>query len=288
MKTHYAIKVKTDKKLQLSKFETDASGGLTKETAPEKLEKLGEELNQLQELLYAASTHSLLVVLQGMDTSGKDGAIRGVMKFVNPQGCRVNTFKVPTSEELAHDFLWRIHNVTPSRGVIGVFNRSHYEDVLVVRVQKLVPTAVWKARYDHINNFENTLAADKTIIVKAFLHISKDEQERRLLAREADVEKAWKLAVNDWRQREWWDDYQSAYQDALARCSTPAAPWFIIPADRKWFRNLALAEVLVEALRPYEGQWRGVLDKRSKKSLEELKAYRDSEIDKVPADEKLP
>ena len=278
MKTNYAIKVNPDKKFQLSKIETSPKTDETKESAIEKLKVLGEELNHLQELLHAAGTHSLLVVLQGMDTSGKDGAIRGVMKNFNPQGCRVETFKVPISEELAHDFLWRIHQVTPPHGQIVVFNRSHYEDVLVVRVQKLAPPEVWKARYDHINNFENLLAAQNTIIVKCFLHISKDEQEKRLLAREAEVEKAWKLTVNDWEQREFWSDYQDAYQDALANCSTPFAPWFVLPADRKWFRNLALAEVLVEALKPHKKEWLEALDKRSKKSLEELKAFRASAV----------
>ena len=279
MKTHYAIKVKPDKKFHLAEIETNTSAGLTKETASEKLTPLGEELNRLQELLYAAGTHSLLVILQGMDTSGKDGAIRGVMKYFNPQGCRVESFKAPSSEELAHDFLWRVHKVTPSRGVVGVFNRSHYEDVLAVRVQKLVPEKVWKARYDQINNFEELLTQNNTIIVKCFLHISKDEQEKRLLAREAEVEKAWKLAVGDWQQRRLWDDYQIAYENAIGKCSTPAAPWFVLPADKKWFRNLALAEVLVETLKPYEKEWHGVLDVRSRKSLEELKAYRAGELE---------
>jgi len=278
MKTHYAIEAKPGKKVQLSKIETSVQTDETKESAATKLIALGERLNHLQEMLYASGTHSLLVVLQGMDTSGKDGAIRGVMKYFNPQGCRVETFKEPSSEELSHDFLWRVHKVAPSRGVVGVFNRSHYEDVLAVRVQKLVPEKVWKARFEQINNFEESLVANNTIIVKCFLHISKDEQEKRLLAREAEVEKAWKLAVSDWEQRRLWDDYQTAYEDAIGKCSTPAAPWFVLPADRKWFRNLALAEVLVETLQPYEKEWRGVLDARSKKSLEELKAYRASEL----------
>lgn len=279
MKTHYAIEIKPGKQVQLSKIETSAHAAETKETATAKLVTLGQQLNHLQEMLYAAGTHSLLVVLQGMDTSGKDGAIRGVMRYFNPQGCRVESFKAPSSEELAHDFLWRVHKVTPSRGVVGVFNRSHYEDVLASRVQKLVPEKVWKARYRQINNFEESLAQNNTIIVKAFLHISEDEQEKRLLAREADIEKAWKLAVNDWEQRRLWSHYQSAYEDAIGKCSTPAAPWFVLPADRKWFRNLALAELLVETLKPYEKEWRGVLDAHSKKSLEELKAYRAGELE---------
>lgn len=287
MKTNYATKVKPGKKIDLSTFETDITGGLTKEAAAKKLSVLGDELNRLQELLYSAGTHSLLVVLQGMDTSGKDGAIRGVMKYFDPQGCHVQSFKVPSSEELAHDFLWRVHKVTPERGMISVFNRSHYEDVLAVRVQNLAPEAVWKARYEQINHFEHLLAANNTIIVKIFLDISKDEQEKRLLAREADVAKVWKLAIADWEQRKLWDEFQAAYEDVFAKCSPPDAPWYIIPADRKWFRNIALAEILAETLEPYEQEWRDVLDARSKQSLEKLNAYRALELEHEKEESKV-
>lgn len=275
MKNSYAVRIAPGKKPALSKIATGAPGGLAKEAAGEKLRALGQELKRLQELLYAAGTHSLLLVLQGTDTSGKDGAIRGVMDFVNPQGCRVENFKVPGSEELAHDFLWRVHRVTPARGMIAVFNRSHYEDVLAVRVQKLAAEEVWQARYGQINDFEKLLAQNNTLIVKCFLHISKSEQEERLLEREAETEKAWKLSVGDWQQRRFWDDYQTAYADALGKCSREHAPWFIVPSDKKWFRNLAVAQVLVEALKPHEKEWMKVLRKRSEASLAELKAYRE-------------
>lgn len=270
----YAIRVKPEKPVNLDKIDTAFIAGLDKAGGAKQLDDFGRELNRLQTLLYAAGTHSLLVVLQGMDTAGKDGAIRGVMKSFNPQGMRVESFKVPTPQELAHDFLWRIHKATPTRGMIAIFNRSQYEDVLAVRVQQLVSEDVWAKRFDRINEFEKLLAQNDTIIVKCFLHISKEEQEERLLEREAEVEKAWKLSVGDWEQRKLWKDYQQAYEDALSKCSTPHAPWFVVPSDRKWFRNLAVAQVLAEALRPHEKEWTKVLAERSKESLEELKAYR--------------
>lgn len=269
------MRVVPGKKIQLSKVDPSFVAGLRKAQGAELLAVMGEELNHLQELLFAAGTHSLLVVLQGMDTSGKDGTIRHVMKYFNPQGCRVQNFKVPSTEELAHDFLWRVHRVTPSRGQVTVFNRSHYEDVVAVRVQKLAPDEVWKGRYGHINAFENLLSDNRTIVLKFFLHISSDEQEKRLLAREAETEKAWKLSVGDWQQRKLWDDYQRAYEDVLCECSTPAAPWMIVPADKKWFRNLAVAQVLIETLRVYENQWEEVLAQRSKEKLAELKNFRE-------------
>jgi PPK2 family polyphosphate:nucleotide phosphotransferase len=209
-----------------------------------------------------------------MDTSGKDGAIRNVLLNVNPQGCRVESFKVPTEEELAHDFLWRVHKVAPRKGMLGVFNRSHYEDVLVVRVHKLVPEQVWKARYEQINAFERLLADNGTIILKFFLHISKQEQEQRLLDREKEVDKAWKLAAGDWRERAYWDDYQKAYEDALTRCNRDYAPWYIVPANRKWFRNLAISEALVATLKEYRGEWRAALKKMSERRRAELAALR--------------
>ena len=275
MKNPYAIRIEAGQKNSLSKIPTGAPKELNKELALEKLDSLGQELGRLQELLYAAGTHSLLLVLQGMDTSGKDGAIRGVMNYVNPQGCRVESFKVPSDEELAHDFLWRVHRVAPAKGMVTVFNRSHYEDVLVVRVQKLVPDKVWKARYELINDFEKLLVQNNTIVVKCFLHISKEEQEERLLEREAEVEKAWKLSVGDWEQRKLWDDYQKACHDALVKCSTGHAPWHVIPADKKWFRNLAVAQLLVETLKPYEKEWKKVLAQRSEAGIAALKAYRE-------------
>ncbi len=213
------------------------------------LERDRARLFDLQEILYAQARHSLLIVLQGMDTSGKDGVIRHVMSGVNPQGCQVVSFKQPTPEELSHDFLWRIHRHTPARGQIAIFNRSHYEDVLVVRVHNLVPPAVWRRRYDQINEFEELLADQGgTTILKFFLHISKEEQKERLQARLDDPTKQWKFRVGDLKERALWDEYVAAYEEALSRCSTQVAPWFIVPANRKWYRNVVVARIIVEAL----------------------------------------
>jgi len=269
-----ATRVEPNKKVRLAKIDPEGKAGIDKADGLAQLEEVGAKLDELQELLYAAGTHGALIVLQGMDTSGKDGTIRSVMKFVDPQGCRVESFKVPTPEELAHDFLWRIHRVVPPHGMMGVFNRSHYEDVLVVRVRQLVPKTVWAPRFEQINNFEALLAANNTIIIKLFLHISKDEQEKRLIAREQETEKAWKLAVGDWEQRPFWDDYQSAYEDALEKCSTEVAPWHIVPANRKWMRNLAVAKILVDTLEPYKEQWVRTLAERSSLRTQELQEYR--------------
>jgi PPK2 family polyphosphate:nucleotide phosphotransferase len=205
-------------------------------------------LDLLQERLWAEHRRSLLVVFQAMDTGGKDGVIRGVFSGVNPQGCRVANFKQPSAEELDRDFLWRIHQRVPGHGLIGVFNRSHYEDVLVVRVHELVPPAVWRQRYGLINDFEHLLSSNGTTILKFFLHISKQEQEERLEKRLADPTKTWKFSVNDARERQFWDDYMAAYEDALSRCSTDEAPWFIVPANRKWYRDLVVARVLADTL----------------------------------------
>lgn len=270
----YAHKVTPGTHVRLHEIDPDANGGLTKEAGRARFAELNAELDVMQEELYAAGQHALLLILQGMDTAGKDGAIRNVMLNLNPQGCRVESFKVPTEEELAHDFLWRVHKVVPRKGMVGVFNRSHYEDVLVVRVHSLVPEPVWRARYDQINAFERLLADTGTIIVKCFLHISKEEQEKRLLAREEDVTKAWKLSAGDWRERAFWDDYMAAYEEALTRCSTDYAPWHIIPANRKWYRDLAISEVLVETLRPYRDDWRRTLDAMSRARRAELEAFR--------------
>ena len=270
----YTFKVAPGKKIKLKDYDPQHSAGLDKQQGQEQFAKLNAELDVLQEDLYAAGTHSVLMILQGMDTSGKDGAIRNVLLNVNPQGCRIESFKVPTEEELAHDFLWRVHRVTPRTGMLTVFNRSHYEDVLVVRVHKLVPKAVWQARYDQINDFERMLAANRTIILKFFLHISKEEQEERLLAREQELEKAWKLSAGDWREREHWDEYQKAYEDALSRCNTEAAPWHIVPANRKWYRNLAISETLVDTLMSYRDEWRAKLQEMSDAGRAELEALR--------------
>ncbi len=245
------------------------------DSAKETLAQLGDELSELQELLAAAQQHSLLIVLQGMDTSGKDGTVRHVFTSANPQGCEVHSFKAPTQEELLHDFLWRIHKVVPARGMMGVFNRSQYEDVLVVRVHNLVPEDVWSQRYKEINHFEKLLADNRTIILKFFLHISNEEQKQRLLAREQDRDKAWKLSASDWAERKYWNDYQVAYEDALSKCSTKEAPWYIVPANHKWYRNLAIAQTLVEIMRAYKDEWKTGLEARGQQELAALKKMRE-------------
>lgn len=273
----HAHRIEPGHKVHLAEYDTRENGGMDKEKGQARFLELNAELDVIQEEMYAAGVNSVLIVLQGMDTSGKDGAIRAVMTNLNPQGCRVESFKQPSTEELSHDFLWRVHRVTPARGIIGVFNRSHYEDVLVTRVQNLVPEPVWRARYDQINAFESMLAASGTLIFKFFLHISKDEQKERLLAREADVGKAWKLSAGDWREREHWDEYQKAYEDAIRHCSTEVAPWYIVPADRKWYRNLAITETLVDALKPFRRSWADALEAMSRARLAELQAFRDQQ-----------
>jgi PPK2 family polyphosphate:nucleotide phosphotransferase len=219
-----------------------------KDEGKAELRSLNGRLEELQELLYAESKHKVLVVLQAMDTGGKDGTIRHVFEGVNPAGVKVAPFKKPTPVELAHDYLWRVHANTPGRGEITIFNRSHYEDVLVVRVHNLVPEAVWSERYDHINAFERQLADEGTTIRKFFLHISRNEQAERLQARLDDPSKHWKFSLGDLAERKLWDDYTAAYEAVLSRTSTPWAPWYVVPADRKWYRNLVVASVLVETL----------------------------------------
>jgi PPK2 family polyphosphate:nucleotide phosphotransferase len=270
----YVWKVDEGNKVKLKDYDPNDTMHVNHASIDQDLQDLSKELGDLQELLAAAQHHSLLIVLQGMDTSGKDGTIRHVFSHINPQGCFVHSFKAPTPEELAHDFLWRIHKTTPSKGFMGIFNRSQYEDVLVVRVHNLVPENVWSQRYDEINHFEQLLANSRTIILKFFLHISSDEQERRLLDREKDKDKAWKLSASDWAERRYWDAYQEAYEDALSRCSTNVAPWYIVPANHKWYRNLAVALTLVETMRQYKDEWHSDLVARGQAELEMLKKMR--------------
>jgi PPK2 family polyphosphate:nucleotide phosphotransferase len=270
----YAHKLTRNRPIKLKDFDPEYDAGLDREEGEEKLKKLIDELMRLQELLYAAAEHAVLIVLQGRDTSGKDGTIKAVIGPLNQLGCHAVSFKVPTEKELAHDFLWRIHQHTPGRGEIITFNRSQYEDVLVVRVHKLVPDKIWRGRYDHINNFERLLAESNTIILKFYLHISKQEQEERLLAREEEPEKFWKLSVGDWKEREFWNDYTRAYEDAINRCSKPYAPWYIVPANKKWFRNLAVAEAIVDALKPYQTAWLKKLEAIGKEEKAKIAAYR--------------
>jgi PPK2 family polyphosphate:nucleotide phosphotransferase len=262
--------------VRLDDVDTEPPKNVTKETAKELFTPLDEELFELQDLMWGARTNSLLVVLQGRDAAGKDGAIKHVMSGLNPRGVSVTSFGVPTPEELQHDFLWRVHKRTPRSGEVGIFNRSHYEDVLVVRVNKLVLKAQWKARYHQINEFEELLAESGVLVLKFFLHISKEEQEKRLLARENDPTKAWKLSLDDWKQRERWDEYTEAYEDAISRCATPKAPWVIVPADAKWYRNLVVAEQVTAALRPYRKSWLRALEKRGEELREQVREWRRS------------
>ena len=270
----YSHKIAGDRQVRLSEIDPEEDGGLRREEAEERLAALCQELTELQELLYAAGDHSVLIVLQGRDTSGKDGTIKTVMGPLNSLGCNVASFKVPTEKELAHDFLWRVHPQAPGKGEITIFNRSHYEDVLVVRVHKLAPERVWRKRYDHINAFESLLADAGTILLKFYLHISRSEQEQRLREREQDPTKYWKLSAGDWKEREHWHAYTRAYEEALTRCSAPHAPWHIVPANKKWFRNLAVAEAIVHALRPHRKQWMRKLEAIGQEEKARIEAYR--------------
>ena len=236
-------------KVKLSDYDPgDTSGADNKDEAEASLPKLIRRAAELQNVLYAEGKQSLLVVLQAMDAAGKDGTISHIFSGINPQGCSVTSFKAPSKEDLAHDFLWRVHRVTPAKGMIGIFNRSHYEDVLIVRVHNLVPKQVWKKRYDHINAFEDLLSDNQTKIVKFFLHISKDEQKERLEARIADKSKHWKVNPDDLVERQHWDEYMEAYEDVLSKCSTSQAPWYVVPANKKWYRNYFISHVLVNTL----------------------------------------
>jgi PPK2 family polyphosphate:nucleotide phosphotransferase len=242
------VAVEPGARFDLDAVDADADGGLDKAWAKDALDAARARISDLQERLYAEHARSLLLVFQAIDTGGKDGTIRAVLKGVNPQGCAVTSFKVPSNEERDHDFLWRYHARTPGHGMIGVFNRSHYEDVLVVRVKGLVPEAVWQSRYGQINDFERLLVGSGTVVLKFFLHISKAEQKKRLEARIADPEKHWKFDPADLVERKSWDSYQQAFADALSRCSTPHAPWLVVPANHKWFRNYVIAKTVADTL----------------------------------------
>jgi PPK2 family polyphosphate:nucleotide phosphotransferase len=218
------------------------------EAAAAEIEQYRKRLVDLQEMLYVERRRSVLICLQGLDTAGKDGTIKHILSAMNPQGCTVAQFRQPTAQEAAHDFLWRVHRATPARGEVAIFNRSHYEDVLVVRVHDLVPKPVWSQRYERINAFEQGLADDGTQVLKFFLHISSEEQLARFKARLDDPTKQWKISESDYQERKFWSGYVTAYEEALSRCSTEHAPWFVIPSNHKWFRNLAIGRILVEHL----------------------------------------
>lgn len=236
------------RKIDLHDLSTSAPSSEDKDDARRELTELKERLVGLQERFYAEGKRKLLVVFQGLDGSGKNSTTEHVFSGVNPEGVHVTSFKVPSIEERAHDYLWRIHRAVPGQGTIGIFNRSHYEDVLVVRVDKIAPPEVWRERYEQINQFEKLLADTGTTILKFHLHISKDEQKKRFESRIEDPEKRWKFSLDDLRKRAQWDDYRAAYDDLLERCTTPWAPWYVIPGDNKWYRDVAVARVVVATL----------------------------------------
>jgi len=236
-------------KVKLKDFDPGFTDGHeNKKSALAKIEKLQQRMDELQFKLYAEQNRSLLICLQSTDAGGKDGVVRNVIGSMNPQGCRVVSFKEPSKEELSHDFLWRIEHQAPKRGEVVIFNRSHYEDVLIVRVHDLVPKKVWSQRYEQINAFEQRLVANDTHILKFFLHISKEEQLQRFKQRLDDPARYWKISEADYQEREYWKDYESAYEEVLSKCSTDIAPWFVIPSDHKWFRNLAVSQIIVDAM----------------------------------------
>ncbi len=244
-------RIKPGTRVDLDQFDPNDKSDFDgdKKEGESKLDELCQQLDSLQELLYAEHEHKVLIVLQGMDTSGKDGTIRHVFEGVNPQGVRVASFKAPTPQELDHDFLWRVHRQVPGKGEITIFNRSHYEDVLIVRVHKLVEPDVWRKRYAEINHFEEMLANEGTAILKFFLYIDKDEQKSRLQARLDDKSKHWKFNPDDLKERKLWREYMKAYEDALSETSTADAPWYVVPSNRKWYRNLVVSTVIVETLK---------------------------------------
>jgi PPK2 family polyphosphate:nucleotide phosphotransferase len=247
----HALRVTPGDKVSLGDLDPARKAGYTGKDDPAVLVRLSRDLaalSELQEKLFAERRRAVLVVLQALDTAGKDGVLRHVVGPLDSRGVSVRSFRAPSEEELAHDFLWRLHPHAPARGHMSFWNRSHYEDVLVARVEKLVPRAVWEKRYQHINEFERMLVDSGTVVVKLFLHLSRQEQKRRMEERLHDPRKQWKFDPADLQARARWDDYHQAYEEALTRCSTPWAPWWIIPADHKWFRDLAVARILVETL----------------------------------------
>ena len=241
--------------IRLGDFDPAFCQDLDKEATREKTTKLCQRIAELQDLLYANANQAVLILLQGMDTSGKDGATKRLLEFVNPLEIEIANFKAPSTEERAHDFLWRVHKVVPRYGHVGVFNRSHYEDVLIVRVLKLQPERVWRARYDQINAFEDYLAQNRVILLKFFLHISKAEQAERLKERLADKRKNWKFEAGDLEMRAKWPQFQRAYEDALNACSPAESPWHIVPADRKWYRDYVIARTVVDAMEKLNLNW---------------------------------
>ncbi len=243
-----ALKIEPGSRFALRHHDTDDTFGWDKVWAKAELERVKARIDLLQQRLFAEGRHSVLLVLQAMDAAGKDGTIRNILSGLNPAGVSVSGFKAPGGPEVEHDYLWRVHAVTPARGTIGIFNRSHYEDVLVVRVKEIVPKSVWSKRFGHINAFEQMLSDEGTTVVKCFLNVSKEQQRERLQERVDNPEKRWKFRAGDLDDRALWPDYQKAYEDAIRRTSTKYAPWYVVPADRNWVRNLAVARILLNTL----------------------------------------
>ena len=262
------------RKVRLDDLPAEPPDGMTRAKAEQRFATLGKTLFDLQDAMFGAKVHSVLVVLQGRDGAGKDGAIKHVVGCLNPRGVSVTSFGVPTEAERQHDFLWRVHRHAPRLGEFAIFNRSHYEDVLVVRVHDLAPKKLWQARFEHIRDFEQLLAEHGTIVLKYFLHITKKEQKERLLEREADPEAAWKLNANDWKERDYWDDYTEAYEDAISKTAAGHAPWVVVPANKKWYRNLVIAESIFDALREHRKGWQAKLEQMSAERRAALEAYR--------------
>jgi PPK2 family polyphosphate:nucleotide phosphotransferase len=261
-------------KVRLAGISAEPPKGMTREKAEKRFASLGKELFELQDAMFGAKLHSVLVVLQGRDSAGKDGSIKHVVGCLNPRGVSVTSFNVPTPEEREHDFLWRVHRHTPRLGEFSIFNRSHYEDVLAVRVHRLAPKKLWRARFDHIVDCEKLLAEHGTLVLKYFLHITKEEQLERLLEREDKPGTAWKLNTGDWRDRDHWKAYTEAYEDAISKTAARHAPWIVVPANAKWYRNLVIAESIADALRAHRVQWAKKLEDMGKAGKATLEAYR--------------
>jgi PPK2 family polyphosphate:nucleotide phosphotransferase len=256
MSTREQLRVSPGQRIHLDRIDPNEVDGIDdKSDAKKAFREEIETISDLQEKLYAESKQALLVIFQALDAGGKDGTIRSVFSGINPQGCHVTSFKAPSTLERSHDFLWRIHQAVPRRGLIGVFNRSQYEDVLIVRVDKLAPKSVWEPRYEQINQFESMLTSTHVRVAKFFLHISKEEQKERFQERLDIPKKHWKFSAEDLEKRKQWDDYREAFEDVLERCSTEEAPWYVIPANRNWVRNLAVARILRETLEEMDPQY---------------------------------
>ena len=266
----HATQVTGEKRMRLTDVDSGAAGRLSEDQANERREELTSELRELQELMYAAELNAVLVVLQGMDAAGKDVTIANVFDATNPQSCRVKAFKPRTDEEAAHDFLWRAHASMPKLGELVILDRSYYEQVVGDRVTGEAAEDVVRRRYEHVTAFERLLAGDgKTIVLKFFLHVSADEQGKRLEERQTNPDTAWKISANDWKARDAWDEYMTAYEDVINACATEEAPWYVVPADHQWFSNLTVAEVMIDRLRPFRANWQEGRDRRGKEERAE-------------------